>query len=72
VLRFLQSSLLVTSTGCQVKTDLKTNGILAQKNWLVGAVEEKKFLRIRFLHRDFFALSSVEKITAAPTVQDDL
>jgi hypothetical protein len=32
VLRFLESSLLVTGTGCQVKIEFETNGILAQKN----------------------------------------
>jgi hypothetical protein len=48
VLRFLQSSLLVTGTGCQVKIDFETNGILAQKNSCVGAVEEKNFCSFQF------------------------
>jgi len=51
------------------KNFYETNGILAQKNPPVGVIERKIFCADIQLHRDFLALSSVEKITATEKVQ---
>jgi len=55
-----------------VKFFFETNGILAQKNYRVGVVDEKTFALTLRLHREFLPLSSVEKITATGRVQSSI
>jgi hypothetical protein len=47
----------------------ESNGILAQKKRRVGVLQQKKFHASVLMNRDFIALSSVEKLTAAQSVQ---
>jgi hypothetical protein len=49
--------------------DCETNGILAQKNSPRPCLCNKNFSRSALPNADFQALSSVEKLTAAQTVQ---
>jgi len=47
----------------------ESNGILAQKKRRVGVLQQKNFHASVLMNRDFIALSSVEKLTAAQSVQ---
>ncbi|MGA2200753.1 MAG: hypothetical protein ABSG40_02225 [Terriglobales bacterium] len=65
---FPAEQLVFCSAGVR-ETFYDSNGILAQKNRRVGALRQKSFRASALSNRNFIALSSVEKITAAQSVQ---
>jgi hypothetical protein len=65
---FIAEQVLFCCTGCR-RNFLRDERILAQKKRRVGVLQQKNFRARALSNRDFLALSSVEVLTAARSVQ---